>query len=128
MSGLIPRQLVEQFWQTMNTNDWHAVGALLHDDYLLTYPQSGERIRGRANFIAVNANYPATGAWRFAVQRLIADETEAATDVIVTEGSQTFRVISFFEFRDDRIWRMTEYWPDLFAPAASRAQWVELDP
>jgi Domain of unknown function (DUF4440) len=46
MTGRTPRQLVEQFWQTMNANDWRAVGALLHDDYLLTYPQSGERIRG----------------------------------------------------------------------------------
>ena len=55
------RQRIEQFWQTMNTNDWHAVSALLHDDYLLVYPQSGERFRGRENFIALNSQYPAAG-------------------------------------------------------------------
>ena len=40
-------RLVDQFWQAMNTNDWHAAGLLLHEEYALDYPQSGERIRGR---------------------------------------------------------------------------------
>jgi limonene-1,2-epoxide hydrolase len=128
MTDRTPRQLVEQFWQTMHANDWRAVGALLHDDYLLTYPQSGERIRGRDHFVALNATYPAAGLWRFSAHRLIADETGAATDVTVTDGARTFRVVPFFEVRDDRIWRMTEFWPDPFAPPAERAHWVERDP
>jgi hypothetical protein len=49
------RQRVEHFWQTMNTNDWQAVGALLPDDYVLVYPQSSERFRGRERFIALNS-------------------------------------------------------------------------
>jgi limonene-1,2-epoxide hydrolase len=127
MTDRTPRQLVEQFWQTMNTNDWRAVGALLHDHYLLTYPQSGERIRGRDNFIALNANYPAAGVWRFTVHRLVADETEAATDVTVTDGASTFLAVSFFEVRDGLIWHMTEFWPEPFEAPAERAQWAERD-
>jgi ketosteroid isomerase-like protein len=125
MNERAPRQLVERFWRTMNTNDWHGVAALLHDDYLLIYPQSGERIRGRDNFIALNATYPAAGTWRFTVHRLVADETRAATDVTVTDGALTARVVSFFELRDDRIWRMTEFWPDPFEAPAWRAHLVE---
>jgi limonene-1,2-epoxide hydrolase len=127
MTDRTPRQLVEQFWQTMNANDWVAVGALLHDDYLLTYTQSGERIRGRDNFCALNATYPAAGIWRFTVHRLIADETGAATDVTVTDGASTFRAVSFFEVRDALIWRMTEFWPEPFEVPAERAQWIERD-
>jgi hypothetical protein len=111
----------------MNTNDWRAVGALLHDDYVLVWPQSGERIRGRENFIAVNARYPAAGVWRFTVHRVIADEIGAATDVAVTDGARTDRAVTFFEFRDDLIWRMTEFWPEPFEAAAWRAGWVEHD-
>ncbi len=127
MNDWTSRQRIEQFWQTMNTNDWHAVSALLHDDYLLVYPQSGERFRGRENFIALNSQYPAAGAWRFTVHRLIADETEAVTDVGVTDSARTDRVISFFEFRDGLIWRMTEFWPDPFEAAPWRAHLVEHD-
>lgn len=119
------RHIVERYWETMNTNDWSTAGRLLHDDFTLDWPQSGERIRGRENFAAVNANYPHPGPWRFQVRRLIADEHGAASDVVVTAPALSARVITFFEVRDGRIWRMTEYWPDSFEAAAWRAHWVE---
>ena len=109
MDDWTPRQRVEQFWQMMNTNDWQAVSALLHDDYLLVYPQSGERFRGREHFAALNSQYPAAGIWRFTVHRLVADETEAVTDVGVTDSVRTDRVISFFEFRDGLIVRKDSF-------------------
>jgi ketosteroid isomerase-like protein len=125
MAGETIRAIVEGYWQRMNTNDWQAAGQLLHDDFVLSWPQSGERIRGRANFAAVNANYPAAGPWRFAVQQLIADENGAASDVLVSAPSISARVVTFFELRDGRIWRMTEFWPDPFEAAEWRKQWVE---
>ncbi|HEV2238643.1 MAG TPA: nuclear transport factor 2 family protein [Ktedonobacterales bacterium] len=122
-----PRQIVERYWRLMNTNDWDAVGAVLHDDFLLTWPQSGERIRGRVNFSAVNAQYPATDVWRFAVRHLVADEAMAASRVAVTMAALNAEVISFFEPRDGLIWRVTEYWPEPFEAAVWRAQLVERD-
>jgi hypothetical protein len=109
----------------MNTNDYAAVGVLLHDAFTLDWPQSGERIRGRANFAAVNANYPLPGPWRFNVDRLLENDLEAVT--LVTVNSPEFHgpVVSFFEVRDDLIWRIQEYWPDPFESAPDRVQWVE---
>ena len=120
-----PRRVVERFWRAMNENDWRAAGALLHDDYLLEWPQSGERIRGRDNFAAVNAHYPAAGRWRFDLLQLVADEGGAASEVAVTDGAVVARAVSFFEVRDGLIRRMTEYWPDPFEAADWRAPWVE---
>lgn len=119
------RRLVEQFWRAMNANDWQAVGALLHDDYVLDWPQSGERIGGRERFAAVNDHYPAAGRWRFTPNRVVADASGAASEVAVTDGARTDRALSFFEFREGRIWRMTEYWPGPFVAPAWRARWVE---
>src|SRR5947208_156475 len=65
MSQAQNRQLIERFWATMETNDFRAVGDLLHDDFVLDYPQSGERFRGREHWVAINANYPAHGRWHF---------------------------------------------------------------
>ena len=119
------RHVVEQFWAAMNTNDLRAAGAWLHDDYLLDWPQSGERIRGRDNFVAVNEHYPAAGPWRFAIQRLVADKHEVVTDTTVTDGVITARAITFSQVRDGKIVRQTEYWPDPFQAPAWRARWVE---
>ena len=52
------KQILEIFWARMETNDFQVVSQLLHEDYVLDWPQSGERIFGRENFAAVNTNYP----------------------------------------------------------------------
>jgi ketosteroid isomerase-like protein len=119
------RNVVERFWAAMATNDFRAAGALLHDDYVLDWPQSGERIRGRDNFVAVNERYPAAGRWEIVLRRIVADETGAATEVAVSDGVTTGRAITFSEVRDGRIVRQIEYWPDPMEPAAWRARWVE---
>ena len=119
------RQVVEQFWAAIHANDFRAAGDLLHEEYLLEWPQSGERIRGRANWVAVNEHYPAAGPWRVTLHRLIADQSGVATEVTVTDGTTTARAITFSELRDGRIVHQTEYWPDPFEAAAWRALWVE---
>jgi len=125
MSDVASRQVVERFWAAMGENDFQAAGELLHDEFVLEWPQSGERIRGRENFVAINEQYPATGRWRFTLHRLLADSSGVVTDVTVTDGAVSGRAITFSEVRDGRIVRQTEYWPDPFEPAPWRAQWVE---
>jgi len=125
MSDVAGRQVVERFWAAMGENDFQAAGELLHDDFVLEWPQSGERIRGRGNFVAINEQYPAAGRWRFTLHRLVADSSGVATDATVTDGAVSGRAITFSEVRDGRIVRQTEYWPDPFEPAPWRARWVE---
>ena len=119
------KQVVAAFWAAMSANDFPAAGRWLHDDYVLDWPQSGERIRGRANFVAVNAHYPAAGRWQIALVRLLAEGDEVASQVTVTDGVVHAQAITFSTVRDGLILRQTEYWPDPFPAPAWRAQWVE---
>jgi ketosteroid isomerase-like protein len=119
------KRVVAAFWAAMETNDWRAAGELLADEYVLEWPQSGELIRGRENFAAMNAAYPASGRWRFTVHRLLAEGEEAVSDVGVTDGAITGRAITFSTVRAGRIVRQVELWPDPFEAPEWRAQWVE---
>ena len=119
------KQVVEQFWEAMQTNDFRLAGELLHDDYSLHWPQSGERIRGRANFVAINENYPAHGRWEFRIHRIVAEGNIVVSDVEVTDGVIRGRVITFSTIQDGQILQQTEFWPDPFEAPAWRAQWVE---
>jgi len=119
------KQILENFWETMKTNDFYAVAALLHDDYILEWPQSRERIRGRDNFAAINTYYPAEGKWQFKVNQIISDGDLVVTDVTVTDGSRTDRNITFSTVRDGKIAKQVEFWPEPFEAPAWRAQWVE---
>ena len=105
--------LVEKFWALMATNDFRLVGSLLADDFVLDWPQSGERIRGRDNYAAMNEQYPTTtGRWSFAINRLVGNDDEAVSDVSVTDDLQHARAISFFAIRDGKIVRIIEFWPE----------------
>jgi ketosteroid isomerase-like protein len=119
------KQILENFWQTMRTNDFHAVAELLHDDYILEWPQSGERIRGRENFAAINTYYPAAGKWRFTVNQIITEGDLVVTDVTVSDGARTDRAITFSTVRDGKILKQVEFWPEPFEATDWRAEWVE---
>src|SRR5262245_61729394 len=119
-------ELVREFWQLMATNNFRSVGSVLADDFVLDWPQSGERIRGRDNYAAMNEQYPTTtGRWTFTINNLVGNANEAVNDVSVSDGVQQARAISFFTFRDGKITRMVEFWPEPFAALENRKHLVE---
>jgi hypothetical protein len=120
------RIIVQRFWELMMTNNFRSVGSVLSDDFILDWPQSNERIRGRDNFAAMNAEYPAHGPWRFTINRIVAEDGEAVSDVSVTDGVQKGRAISFFSVRNGKIVKMVEFWPDPFTPHENRKHLVEM--
>lgn len=119
------KQIMETFWKTMESNDFHAVAELLHDDFTLEWHQSGEMIRGRENFAKINTAYPANGKWHFSINSIITEGDHVVTDVSVTDGVVKDRVITFSTIRDGKIWKQIEFWPEPFEAPEWRAQWVE---
>jgi ketosteroid isomerase-like protein len=118
--------VVEEFWRLMATNDFDSVAAVLADDFVWDLPQSKERIRGAKNFAQVNREYPANAPWQFETHRVFGSDTEAVSDVTVTDGVQTARAISFFTIKHDKITCLREYWPEPYAAPPGRAHLVEV--
>jgi ketosteroid isomerase-like protein len=123
MSGL---EVVKRYWSLMQSNDFRSVGQVLSDDFVLEWPQSNERIRGRDNLASMNEEYPAHGIWRFTVNKILGDEIDVVSDVSLTDGVQVARVISFFTVTDGKICKMVEFWPDPFTAPDNRRHLVEL--
>lgn len=120
-----PEAVVRRFWDLMATNHFERTAEVLADDFTLDWPQSGERIRGAANFARMNADYPAAGPWRFTLNRLVVQGEEVVTEVDVTDGQTRGRAISFFTVAAGRVRRIVEYWPDPFPAPAHRVHLTE---
>ncbi len=120
-----PVEVVREFWRLMASNDFDSVAAVLAPDFVLEWPQSGERIRGAERFARMNREYPARGPWRFNVVRVLADGSDAVSEVEVSDGTTNAKAISFFTVRHGRIARLAEYWPEAFAAPANRAHLTE---
>jgi hypothetical protein len=99
------------------------VEPLLAPDFLCEWPQTGELFRGASRFIAVQENYP--GRWRCTVEHLVESGAEAVTRTRVSDGKTHIFALSFFEVRDGRIRRLTEFWADPYAAPSDRQRWAE---
>lgn len=119
------REILEAFWKTMEGNDFYAAAKLLHDDYVLEWPQSGEQIHGRDNFAAINTAYPAEGKWTFQINHILSEGDQVVTDVSVSDGKLHDRCITFSTIRDGMIHKQIEFWPEAFEAPEWRAHWVK---
>ena len=115
--------VVRALWEAIEDRDWDRVGGLLHDEFVLEWPQSGEVIRGRANFVAVNAAYP--GDWHIAIERIHDLGQAVLSEVRVDFPERADRAVSLFTTRDGRIATVREWWPDPFPAAEWRRQWAQ---
>lgn len=127
MLGMHAEDVVRSFWTAMETNDFFAAAEWLAEDYTLTWPQSGEVMRGRQAFGRVNTDYPAAGRWRFNLRRLVVAGDEVVTEVGVTDGDMIATVLTFHSVRDGKIVEHREFWPDPMPAPAWRAAWVTVD-
>lgn len=118
-------EIAHEFWRRMASNDFGSVSAVLAPEFVLEWPQSKERIRGAANFVRMNQEYPAHGPWQFTINRVVGTELAAVSDVTVTDGVQAGRAISFFEVAQGKVVRIVEFWPEPYAAPANRAHLVE---
>ena len=97
----------------------------MHDDFILEWNQSGERIRGRENFAKLNTAYLTQGIWHFTINSIVTEGNLVVSDVSVTDGIRNSRVITFSTIRDGKIWKQVEFWPEPFEAPEWRVQWVE---
>jgi ketosteroid isomerase-like protein len=118
--------VVTELWDRIAARDWLGFGRLLADDVVLELPTSGELVRGRANVVAVNAEYPE--GWSVEVLRVVGAGDQVASEVEVPlAGVGVFRAASFWTVREGRVVHGREYWTLLGADEAPawREQYTE---
>ncbi|MFG1905726.1 nuclear transport factor 2 family protein [Kribbella sp. NPDC048928] len=117
---------VEAHWRASEDGDIEAEHALYAEDAELTYPQSGERFRGRATIAAQRGGHPADR--HFTVLRIVGrDDLWVSQCTITYDGVPTYSV-SVMEFAGDQVVRETQYFADPFPAPPGRAALAEPTP
>ena len=117
------RAALDQHWAASDANDFEAEHRIYHEDAVLEYPQSGERIRGRLNIQITRSIQP--NRKRFTVQRIIGGGDLWITEFILSYDGKPSYTVSIMEFRGDEVARETQYFADPFEPSPVRARHVE---
>ena len=142
MTGDDNRRVVERYVAAMNARDMEARDALLHDDVVEIYPQSGERFSGRGNLRAMLELYPNVEGetepsdvqlatrddrWVMTPAFTVVPAIGLGQDYTVTgriryPNGEEWHLIQLIQLRDGLIWRFTSYFaapfeaPDWRAP------------
>ncbi len=140
------QQIVERYAAASAANDEAAMAALRHADWMVIWPQSGERVVGHQNFAEVASHYPG-GMPTSRLERLVGAEDRwvvtPSNTVARVVGSgdfwwgewrmtypdgKVYLCIALFELRDERIWREVAYWAEPFEAPDWRRPYVEDSP
>jgi hypothetical protein len=99
-------------------------GEIYDEDVVSDFPQSGERIRGRANLIAQRLAHPEHPKVS-KVLRITGSGGVWVSEVVIEYDGKPWDTVTINQLRGDKIFYETQYFAKPFAPAAWRAQWVE---
>ena len=139
------RAIIERYSRALQDKDHDALALLVTDDYVDEMPQSGERVRGKANQLALLRNYPGgVGTIDPTSTRLVGSEDrwvmtptfavlriEGSGDVYTYVGTatyasgETWQMIQIVELRQGRVAKTTSWFAAPFEAPAWRAEYVE---
>jgi hypothetical protein len=142
-SRITNEQVVRAYATASAANDPEALGELRHADWMVEWPQSGERVHGHQSWTEIIHNYPG-GAPTAELTRVVGSEDRwvvtASNTIARVAGSgdywwtewrmrypdgTTYLVVSLVELRDGQVYRETVYWAAPFDAPEWRAPWVE---
>lgn len=120
---LSTRELVLLHWQTANTRSWPQFAALLHPELVYDVPQTREIIRSAEGYVDMFETWPQP--WRAEIEHLVAEASKAVCVIRFVTDTETMTGISIFEIRDQRIARVTDYWPSAYEPPPRMSRFIE---
>jgi hypothetical protein len=113
---------LERHWAASQAGDQDAEHIIYHEDAVLDYPQSGERICGRWNIQGSRTEHPAKRT--LTVRRIVGSGDLWVTEFILTFDGRPTEAVSIMEFRDGKVERERQYFADPFNAPEWRAKWT----
>lgn len=116
-------QVVQRLIDCINDQQVDVMDELFHDDAVMEWPQSRERVRGAQNRRAIYGAFPRLPA--ITPRRIVASGDLVVAEALLDYGEAKYLTVFIFEFADGRITRETAYWSEPFEAPGWRSQWVE---
>ena len=118
------RKVIERLIECINQKKISVMDELFHEDAIMDWPQSGEKIIGGDNRRGVYGAFPQLPT--ITPTRMVSNGDLIVAEASMDYGSPTiYKAVFIFEFRDGKIAKETAYWSEPFEAPEWRAQWVE---
>ncbi len=119
------RKAVERLIECLNNKDIAVMDELFHEDAVMDWPQSGEKIVGGDNRRAVYGAFPTLPT--ITPRRIVSSGDLVVAEASLDYGTPTiYKAVFIFEFKDGKIAKETAYWSEPFEAPEWRAKWVDV--
>lgn len=118
------RRTVERLLAAIDAGRVEEMDELFHDDAVMEWPQSGERVVGAENRRAIYGSFPSLPKVRPRAVRCSGDLCVAEA-TLAYDGGDAFQAVFVFDMREGKIAKETGYWSSAFDAPEWRAAWVE---
>src|SRR5580692_4988173 len=95
------REVLTKHWQASAAGDADAEHDIYDDAAICDYPQSGERILGRANLQALRSHHPGHPSG-FKIKRILGNGELWVTEYTINYEERTAYTVSIMEFRNGK--------------------------
>lgn len=103
--------VVRALWDRIAARDWERAGDTLAENVVISWPHTGELIRGRDRYMEINRRYPE--GWSVEIRRVFGDAGQAVLEARVPHRSLGVSFVAgFYRVQAGRISEGTEYWVD----------------
>jgi hypothetical protein len=117
------RRMMDRQFAKMRVGDLAGAHEWYDEAVVVEWPQSGERVRGRENLLALRQAYPV--GVEFEVRRVIARRDLGVGEYVIRYDGRPVYVVAIVEFENRKVVRETHYFAEPFPAPAWRAGWFE---
>lgn len=105
-------EIIKNYVDVLNKQEWYKIKNYFNKLATVEWPNTNELFEGIDNYVSANSNYP--GNWIFDIERIeeIAEEVFTICKVSSKDKKSSLYAISFFEFENEKITKLTEFWSD----------------
>ena len=117
------RDLLDQYMQAANSQDFDRLNEIFADDVSVEWPQSGERYVGKEACLNIFRNYPG-GSPRYMGTSRVSGEGSVwvGEGEMMYPGEKKYLIVSIFEVRDGKIAHEIDYFTEPFPVPEWRKQ------
>lgn len=124
MSNNNPNEaVIERLVKCINERKVEVMDELFHEDAVIDWPQSNERIIGAENRRGIYGAFPTLP--NITPRRIVSGGDLVIAEAHMDYDGPTYEAVFIFEMRDGKIAKETAYWSEAFEAPDWRAKWVK---
>lgn len=118
-------EVIKRLIKCINDEQIEVMDELFHDDAVMDWPQSGEKVIGAENRRAIYKSFPKLP--KITPRRMVSSGDLVVAEATLDYGGPTYKTVFIFELRDGKIAKETAYWSEAFDAPGWRSKWVTVE-